>query len=67
MIEVRIPEQVIARLDHPIHLGIHILNELRAAGVPALGSLWPQGAETGTLSVVCDDLAYGGRIYQWEA
>ena len=64
VVVVRIPERMIARLDHDVHLGVHALNALREAGVPVIGRLSPQSVEYGRLTIE-DDLD-GSRVYTWE-
>jgi len=65
MIEVQIPQRVLDKFDNPVTRGMHILNALRGAGVPVVGTLWPEGVESGSLSVDLDDLAFDGRVYKW--
>lgn len=50
--------------SNPIHAGTNALNQLRAAGMPIVGVLWPVRAENGTLTVSTD--AGGGLVYEWE-
>lgn len=64
MIQVRIPESVVRKMDHDIHLGIHTLGKLREASVPVVGRIAPMGVEWGSLTVD-DDLATGDRIWTW--
>lgn len=40
--------------DQDILHGQRVLNELRSAGVPVLGVLWPTGVEGGKLTIAGD-------------
>lgn len=41
--------------DQDILHGQRVLNELRSAGVPVLGVLWPTGVEGGRLTIADDE------------
>jgi hypothetical protein len=49
--------------DQPILLGVFVVRQLRAAGIPVLGSLWPAGVENGVLSMRVDG---NDIVYEWE-
>ncbi len=51
-----------AKFDQPIHQGMAVLKELRRAGVPVLGILWPEGVQHGELTVTRVDKQ---TIYTW--
>lgn len=65
MIEVRIPQARLAALNNEVHVGMHILSELRAAGVPAEGTLFVRGVTAGSLQVEFDDLASDEWVWTW--
>jgi hypothetical protein len=51
-----------SRIDQPVHQGIRVLEELRAAGIPMVGVLWPMHAVHGQLAVQIKD---GATVYEW--
>lgn len=55
-----------SRHTNPIHQGLHVLERLRGAGVPVLGVLWPEGVESGVLSIEPPDLDSGATPYRWQ-
>jgi hypothetical protein len=61
-IEIRIDP---ARFNHqPVLIGVRALEELRAAGVPVVGDLWPMGVTEGEL--VCHiDPMFGEITIAW--
>jgi hypothetical protein len=56
--------EIRARHSHSIHQGIAVLNELREAGIPVTGTLWPTGVECGNL-VNCRDENTFSTVYIW--
>lgn len=64
-IEVRVPQRKLAQLNHAVHIGNYLLQQLRAVGVPVTGVLYPLSVERGTLSVKTGDLATDDLIYTW--
>ncbi len=55
-----------SRFDgNPVHLGLHLLNNLRDSGVPVVGVLWPVGVESGTLTVGEVDMCDGTIEWTW--
>jgi hypothetical protein len=64
MITVTIPKDKLDRFDNVVNRGMYLLKELQAAGVPALGSLWPEAVEHGALTVRTDAV-FEDRIYEW--
>jgi hypothetical protein len=52
---VTIDERTWKWLEHDVHRGAHLVRELRAAGVPVSGAIWPHVTQ-GTLSQTYDDL-----------
>lgn len=54
-----------ARFENPVHRGLRTLEELRARGVPAIGVLFVEGVESGTLSISAPDLGSGEITYSW--
>lgn len=65
MVEVRIPAAKLAKFDSEVHRGMLVLRELREAGVPVVGSLFPLGAERGVLSVEYDELVSDEWVFRW--
>lgn len=65
MIEVRIPAARLAKFDSEVHRGMRVLHELRDAGVPVVGTLFPMGAERGVLSVEYDELVSDEWVFRW--
>ena len=65
MIEVTIPSTVLIGFPNDIHVGMVVLERLRAAGVPARGDLWPLGVSEGRLSSEFDSLTED-LVYRWE-
>jgi len=65
MVEVRIPAAKLAKFDSEVHRGMLVLRELREAGVPVVGSLFPLGAERGVLSVEYDELVSDEWVWRW--
>lgn len=53
------------KFDNPIHQGMHVLDRLRSAGIPVLGTIWPIGVESGTLTTHEADLSDGTTQYSW--
>ena len=47
----------------PVLTGVHILDRLRAAGIPVQGSIWPIGIENGEMHVTMNDAA---TTFEWE-
>jgi formylglycine-generating enzyme required for sulfatase activity len=43
---------------HDVHHGVAVLKELREAGVPVVGALWPRAVEHGVLTLT-------GNTYEW--
>ena len=64
-IEVRIPQRKLIQLDHAVHIGNYLLQQLRAVGIPVTGVLYPLSVERGSLSVRTGDLASDDLIYNW--
>ena len=64
MISVSFPSSALEAIGHEILCGIHILVELRKAGVPVIGRVWPTGVERGRLTTYTDQL-FGDHIYEW--
>jgi len=65
VIEARVTQQKLNQLDHAVHIGNYIMQQLRDAGIPVIGSLFPLSVERGTLSVRTGDLATDDLIYTW--
>ena len=42
--------------QNPIMVGVHLLNDMRAAGVPVIGAVWPMGVTSGELVSVYDEV-----------
>ena len=69
MVEVRFSAERLARFGNPILAGLHILEKLREADVPATGLLYVVAAETGILEIEFEpDLAGSDDtlIYRWK-
>ncbi len=67
MIEIHISKDVVPAKfeDNDVQFGQIVLNKLRAAGVPVIGTVFLRGVETGRLELECDDLASDDYIYRW--
>lgn len=66
MIEVRIPEAKLQSFNgNEVHAGLHTLQVLRNAGIPAVGVLFVQGVERGILEIELEDLAVDEWVYRW--
>lgn len=68
MIEVRIdPELYSSRFnENDVQFGLHILERLRGAGVPAQGVLFVRGVSSGRLTVEPDDeLVSNDMVWRW--
>lgn len=64
MTEVRIDPAVWAALGHDIHRGIYLVKQLREAGVPVVGSIWPIGVEHGSLHMATDPV-FDELVWTW--
>jgi hypothetical protein len=65
-IQVIVTATVFDKLANDIHRGLHVLTQLRKAGVPVLGLLWPIGVESGHLHItVEEDLDGSNRVFTW--
>jgi hypothetical protein len=53
------------QFDNPVLRGLKTLERLRAAGVPVIGVLWPEGVEYGHLELSEPDLGSGEVTYTW--
>lgn len=62
MICVTIPEQKWTDLGHDVHRGIYLLAQLREAGIPVLGSIWPTAVIVGSLT---HRLVDGALSWEW--
>lgn len=61
-IEIRIDPE---RLKHqPVLIGTRALEELRAAGVPVVGTIWPMGVTEGELISRIDPM-FGEITFTW--
>ena len=65
MIEVRISASKLAKFDNEVHRGMLVLRELREAGVPVVGTLFPLGAERGRLEIEYDELVSDEWVFRW--
>lgn len=65
MIEVRIAAARLLKFDSEVHRGILVLRELREAGIPVVGSLFPLGVERGVLSVEYDEIVSDEWVWRW--
>lgn len=66
MVEVVIKvTQDLSRFDNPIHRGMNALALLQQAGVPVIGTIYPEAVESGTLAVSAPDLADGTVVWSW--
>ena len=65
MIEVRIAAARLAKFDSEVHRGMLVLRELRDAGIPVVGALFPLGVKAGRLEVELDDLASDEWVWRW--
>ena len=55
-----------ARLsDNPVHRGMNMLDQMRRAGIPATGVLFPEGVESGVLTLGSSDLCTGEVLVTW--
>ena len=57
----------LSRLENPIHRGMNLVAEMRKAGIPAIGELWPEGVESGTLEIDAVDLDTGETEIRWKS
>ncbi len=64
MIEVRLTPEKVKRFDHEVHIANWVMSQLKAAGVPMVGVLFPR-VESGTLTVTYDEFDTGDWIYRW--
>lgn len=53
--------------DNPVHRGMSMLDQMLRAGIPATGVLFPEGVESGTLSMTAPDLCTGEMLVTWSA
>lgn len=53
------------RFENVVHRGLHTLEALREAGVPVLGTLWPEAVESGNLTVGEPDMTDGSVTWEW--
>ncbi len=51
--------------DNPVHRGMNVLDQMRRAGIPATGVLYPEGVESGVLSISAPDLCTGEVLVTW--
>ncbi len=65
MVEIRIAAAALMRFDSEVHKGMHILSEMRRAGIPVVGVLFPLGVERGRLEIEFDDLASDEWVFRW--
>lgn len=65
MIEVRIATSKLAKFDNEVHRGMLVLRELREAGVPVVGVLFPLGVERGKLEIEYDELVSDEWVFRW--
>lgn len=61
-IELRIPNAKLQQLQHEIHIGSYALSELRKAGVPVIGVLFPKWVDNGSLTLASDA---EGLLFTW--
>jgi hypothetical protein len=66
-VEITIPCNVVPKQfeDSDIQFGQIVLERLREAGVPVVGSVFLRGVSSGRLEMECDDLASDDFIYRW--
>jgi hypothetical protein len=55
------------RFENCIHRGMDALKQLKDAGVPVVGTLFPEGVTYGTLKIGAVDLDTGEITYAWES
>jgi hypothetical protein len=68
MIEVRIDRDLFRSRfgENDVLLGVHTLDKLREAGIPAEGILFVRGVSSGRLEIEPDDeLVSTDMIYRW--
>lgn len=65
MIEVRITAARLAKFDSEVHRGMLVLRELRDAGIPVVGALFPLGVKAGRLEVEYDELVSDEWVWRW--
>jgi hypothetical protein len=65
MITVTISKATLRDFGADIHAGIHVLEALRKAGVPVLGTLLPMGVSEGVLTSH-DDAMVDAIVWQWD-
>ena len=65
MITVAISKARLEAFGADVHAGIHILEKLRAAGIPVRGVLLPMGVAEGTLTMTDSDLS-AELVWQWD-
>ena len=65
MIEVRIEKRRLDAFGNEVHASMHVLNQLRQAGVPIRGVLGPVVPDRGVLSCEIDDLGLEEYVYRW--
>ena len=57
----------LSRFDSPIHRDMNLIAQLKNAGIPVIGDIWPEGVESGYLCVYPADLDTGETRYDWIA
>jgi hypothetical protein len=65
VIEVRVSENKVTQLAHAVHVGNYILRQLKDAGIPMRGTLYPLAPEYGVLEIEADQLTGDEIIYRW--
>lgn len=65
MVEVRIAAARLLKFDSEVHRGMLVLRELREAGIPVVGSLFPLGVERGRLECEYDELVSDEWVWRW--
>lgn len=65
MIEVSISRAKLIAFDNDVHAGMHILNRLREAGIPVVGTIGVRWVENGVLEVEDDELASEDIVFKY--
>lgn len=61
---ITIPEKELRVFaGQPVLIGTHIMDKLKAQGVPVVGALWPVGVSSGEMRVTMNST---GMTYEWD-
>lgn len=66
-VQLKVPARELAKFDNEVLKGDHVIKQLRKAGIPVIGALWPRGAQRGNLTMASNDagdltFAYDGEV-----